>query len=372
MRDARRHRRWPTTPTTTRCSSPAGIGVPGDAAVLRHLRVGRRAVVPDRVPALQTTRTRIVLAAFWAASVGYLVQLLFGLSVTGTTFLLWIALGAGAGADGAARRGAGRRRWGTAAAVVILAACALGIGYQGVQLLADNAYLQAQTSTVASRTAPRRRQERYGSTRSTRSTRALSASPIATRSGLPEAGRQGAAERRGHDAVRRRREATVSPNAEAAFKDAIAFVPDEYDNYVSLADLYNIGGAGSRREPVPRAPSRSRNRDSRSSRSAPPSASSSPEHFSAQGKTAEAVRGPRVLRRASTPRASTRCSCSATCTSCKARSPRRSPSSRRSMRWRPGSRTSPAHPGARGERDGQRRSVALPAPDAADAGGGRT
>ena len=36
--------------------------------------------------------TRILLGAFWAAAAGYLVQLMFGLSVTGTTFLLWIAL----------------------------------------------------------------------------------------------------------------------------------------------------------------------------------------------------------------------------------------------------------------------------------------
>jgi Tfp pilus assembly protein PilF len=30
--------------------------------------------------------------------------------------------------------------------------------------------------------------------------------------------------------------------AEIAFKDAIAFQPDEYDNYVALANLYNLAG----------------------------------------------------------------------------------------------------------------------------------
>ena len=30
--------------------------------------------------------------------------------------------------------------------------------------------------------------------------------------------------------------------AEQVIKDAIAFLPGEYDNYVSLADLYNLGG----------------------------------------------------------------------------------------------------------------------------------
>ena len=35
--------------------------------------------------------------------------------------------------------------------------------------------------------------------------------------------------------------------AEAGLKEAIAFQPDEYDNYVALADLYNTAGGGPRR-----------------------------------------------------------------------------------------------------------------------------
>jgi len=34
----------------------------------------------------------------------------------------------------------------------------------------------------------------------------------------------------------------AAADAEQAFKDAIAFVPQEYDNYVSLADVYNAVG----------------------------------------------------------------------------------------------------------------------------------
>ncbi len=35
---------------------------------------------------------RFVLASFWAAAAGYLAHLMFGLSVTGSSFLLWVAM----------------------------------------------------------------------------------------------------------------------------------------------------------------------------------------------------------------------------------------------------------------------------------------
>ncbi len=68
-----------------------GIGVPGMllfyavvvwAGVRSFATVFRRSDDP----------ARLLVGAFWAAAVGYLVQLFFGVSVTGVTFLLWIAL----------------------------------------------------------------------------------------------------------------------------------------------------------------------------------------------------------------------------------------------------------------------------------------
>ena len=89
---------------------------------------------------------RIILGAFWAAAVGYLVQLFFGLSVTGTTFLLWAALGMVL-VPTARTVAVKAPRWGTVAAVAVCAACALGIGFQGTVLLADHAYMQSVNAT---------------------------------------------------------------------------------------------------------------------------------------------------------------------------------------------------------------------------------
>ena len=218
----------------------SGIGIPGMllfygifvwAAVRSFRTVFRRSDDP----------TRIVLAAFWAASVGYLVQLMFGLSVTGTAFLLWIAL-ALVLVPTARVVEVKAPRWGTAAAVVVLAAAALGIGYQGVQLLADNAYLRAQTSaSVTDRTVYALKAVQLNPF----NPQYQSTVGLAYRDEVQaylQAGRE--AEQNGEDtsqyaaAVKDR-----FAKAEAAFKEAIASVPDEYDNYVSLADLYNVGGA---------------------------------------------------------------------------------------------------------------------------------
>ena len=46
------------------------------------------------------------------------------------------------------------RRWGTVAAVAVIAFSAVGIGFQGVYLAADNAYLQSQIApSLTARTA---------------------------------------------------------------------------------------------------------------------------------------------------------------------------------------------------------------------------
>ena len=184
--------------------------------------------------------SRIVLGAFWAAAAGYFVQLFFGLSVTGTTFLLWAALGVVL-APTARVVAVKAPRWGTVAAVAIVGAVALGIGYQGVVILADNAYLQAQVGD-------------NGSARLEAALRAARLQPLngtykegigkayfAEARYLLQAGAE--AEQRGEDTTAYAEAFRRSfANAEAAFKDTIAFVPDEYDTYVSLAELFNLGG----------------------------------------------------------------------------------------------------------------------------------
>jgi len=218
----------------------SGIGIPGAlmfygifawAGVRSFRTVFRRSSDP----------TRIILGAFWAAAAGYLVQLLFGLSVTGSAFLLWIAL-AVVLAPTARLVEVRAPRWGTVAGLVVLAVVALGVGYQGVYILADNAYLKAQTApSLTERTAGALRAVKLNPLNTLYRGNVGLAYLAEVRAYL-QAGNQ--AQQNGEDtaqyatAVRQR-----FADAEAALKDAIAFVPDEYDNYVALADLYNVGGA---------------------------------------------------------------------------------------------------------------------------------
>ena len=218
----------------------SGIGIPGAlmfygifvwAGVRSFGTVFRRSSDP----------TRIILGAFWAAAAGYLVQLLFGLSVTGAAFLLWIAL-AVVLVPTARLVEVRAPRWGTLAGLVVLAVVALGVGYQGVYILADNAYLRAQTApSLPERTAGALRAVKLNPL-NTLYRGNVGVAYLAEVRAYLQAGNQ--AQQNGQDtaqyatAVRQR-----FADAEAALKDAIAFVPDEYDNYVALADLYNFGGA---------------------------------------------------------------------------------------------------------------------------------
>ena len=185
--------------------------------------------------------TRVILAAFWAASAGYLIHLLFGISVTGVTFVLWIALALVLVPTARLVR-VKAARWGTVAAIVVTALVGLGIAYQGVDLAADNAYMHATIApSPAQRTAgalravelnPLNPEYRLG----------VGLAYLGEMRAYLQAGAQ--AQANGEDTTQYA-EATRKSfgNAESAFKDAIAFTPGEYDNYVSLATLYNVGGA---------------------------------------------------------------------------------------------------------------------------------
>ena len=217
----------------------SGIGIPG-VLMLYGIFVWAGVRSFSTVFQRSSDPTRIILGAFWAAVVGYLVQLLFGISVTGNTFLLWIAL-ALVLVPTARCVEVKALRWGTAAGVIVLAAVALGIGYQGVFLLADNAFLHAQTaSSLPDRTAEAVRALELNSLNPTYRGAVGLAYLDEVRAAL-QAGAQ--AQQSGEDTAPYAEAVKQSfANAEAALKDAIAFVPDEYDNYVSLADLYNVGG----------------------------------------------------------------------------------------------------------------------------------
>lgn len=187
--------------------------------------------------------TRLLTGAFWAAAVGYLLHLVFGISVPGSTFLLWIALAVvlAPTAHSATLR---PRRLGRSIGVLIAMAAALGIAGQGVVLAADRAYTVANDDysgrTLAERSAAADRavalnplvseyRSAVGSVRLEQMTEAAAALAQARQEGKDPTPYAGAL-------------AQSFAKAESAYQDAIDFTPDDYAGYVNLAFVYNLAG----------------------------------------------------------------------------------------------------------------------------------
>ena len=216
----------------------AGIGIVG---VLLMYGVFAWAAIRSAPVVFSRTddRKRILLGAFWAACAGYLVQLMFGLSVTGNTFLLWTAM-AVVLAPTAVMFEVKPRTWGLAAAAVMIVVAALGMGYQVVIIQADHAYLSAR---IALR----------GPARTEAALKAVRLNPFNdmyraevglayTDEALEYINQAQAAQQAGQDpqtfVVAAQEKFTA---AERSLKETIAFVQPEYDNYVFLANLYSMG-----------------------------------------------------------------------------------------------------------------------------------
>jgi len=183
---------------------------------------------------------RIIVGAFWAASVGYLVYLVFGLSLPGMTFLLWIALAVVLAPTGRAIS-VRARRWGTVVAAVVIMAAALGIGYQAVALAADHAFQRSEDAPSAASRIEAVRKAVELNPLNPDYRQGLGMAYLTEMGSYFQAG--AVAEERGEDTTPYERGARRSfADAEAAIKDAIDFTPQEYDNYIMLATLYNLAG----------------------------------------------------------------------------------------------------------------------------------
>lgn len=179
---------------------------------------------------------RLVLAGFWAAAAGYLAHLMFGISVTGSSFLLWVAM-AIVLSPLARTVEIKAPKWGMwAALIVVILVVALSIG-NIVYIRADYHYLRSRVVD-------------QGPTRIEQVERALALNPYndmyRAELGLAHIDTMVAY----LNQARSLSEAEAGPyiqsaqseflKAEEALKDTIAFVPWEYDNYVFLANLYNV------------------------------------------------------------------------------------------------------------------------------------
>jgi tetratricopeptide (TPR) repeat protein len=183
---------------------------------------------------------RILFGAFWAACAAYIVQLMFGLSVTGNTFLLWLSIGVLI-APSAVSFEVKAPNWGVVAALIAVVLAGLGIGFQIVYMQADYEYLIAMVAS-------------QGQARVDATLAAVRLNPFndmyRAEVGLAYRDQMIAnlnlaqqAQQAGQDPTPYLRLAAQEYGESAnAMQDTIKFVPWEYDNYVFLASLDNIAG----------------------------------------------------------------------------------------------------------------------------------
>lgn len=183
---------------------------------------------------------RILYGSFWAACAAYLVQLMFGLSVTGNTFLLWAAMGVLLSPTASSVE-VTAPKWGTIAGVVAIVLAGLGVGYQIVYLQADNAYLVTMVAT-------------QGQDRVNAAEKAATLNPFNDmyRAEVGVAYRDlfiqylnaaSQAQSAGQDPTPNMNLAAQAySKSVGSLEDTIKFVPWEYDNYVFLASVHNIAG----------------------------------------------------------------------------------------------------------------------------------
>jgi O-antigen ligase len=214
----------------------SGIGIPG--ALLFYGAVGVALVSAARTSFAKGTAGRsLVLAGFWAAVAGYVVHLMFGLSVTGSTIMMWLALGVLLG-PASTEREVAPPQW-KAIGIALVAAVFLVGGVLNVRyIVADTHYLAGRVLTT-------------GTERVAEIERAIELNPYNEmyRLELGTAWRdlfQSSARSYAQSALSGAADAGLLEQtleryerAQTAYEDVIDYVPQEYDTYVFLANLHN-------------------------------------------------------------------------------------------------------------------------------------
>jgi len=185
---------------------------------------------------------RILFGGFWVACAAYLTQLMFGLSVTGNTFLLWAFIGVVL-APGAATLEFNPPEWGVVGAVGLAVLALAGIIYQNVLMAADHAYLRSQPNLAlagAARTDSARlavRLNPFNDMYRAEIGMALRQEMIDAANAMMQAQQEGKDGAEYGPVI-----AQKFNDAVASLRETIAFVPYEYDNYVFITSVYSIGG----------------------------------------------------------------------------------------------------------------------------------
>jgi O-antigen ligase/tetratricopeptide (TPR) repeat protein len=184
---------------------------------------------------------RLIITGFWAAALGYIVHLMFGLSVTGSTVFLWLALALILAPTARAVEIA-PKKWGQAAGIALVAVVMAASIYNVVYIVADNYYLRAQFPRTGEDTVALNLQaialnpfndmykSQLGQTYNRRMLQWVQQARTDQQGGKDPS-------------VSLAQAKSSFLEAESAFQTAIAFVPAEYDNYVFLTALYNQAGS---------------------------------------------------------------------------------------------------------------------------------
>ncbi len=214
----------------------SGIGIPG--ALLFYGAIIVALVIAARTAFEKGGAGRnLVLAGLWAAVAGYVVHLMFGLSVTGSTIIMWLAMGvllSPASVEHEVKAPSWQALGVGAVVVLSLLGTVLNVRY----IAADTHYLAGRVLTT-------------GTDRVAEIERAIELNPYNDMYRL-ELGRAW------HDLFKSSaaqyletvaagvpdsavlyRALDYYTRAEAAYEDMIRFVPQEYDTYLFLANLHN-------------------------------------------------------------------------------------------------------------------------------------
>jgi O-antigen ligase/predicted negative regulator of RcsB-dependent stress response len=217
----------------------AGIGIPGFLLLYGLFGWILYLGVPNAF-ARDRGGERFIIAGFWAAAVGYIMHLMFGLSVTGCTVYLWLSM-AVIVAPTARSVQVGPKVWGPVVGVLIAAVVTVASIYNVVYIVADRYYLLSQFSggvgdrvrysLEAIRLSPFN--DMYRSQLALNYDKQMSAWIDAARTLQTQKKDPSSAIDQAQQSFRA---------AERAYLDVMAFVPTEYDNYVFLTSLYNKAG----------------------------------------------------------------------------------------------------------------------------------
>jgi O-antigen ligase len=183
---------------------------------------------------------RLVIAGFWAAAVGYITHLMTGLSVTGSSVFLWLAI-AIIVAPTATEREFRAPSWGPLVGMGLITVFAIASIGNVVFFSADNYFLRGQFPATGEDPIAL-----------TKTAIALNPYNDIYRSMLGKAYESqmlGWLQQAQKDQTDKKdpaasvKQAQLSfQQAEQTFKETIAIVPTEYDNYLFISSLYNEAG----------------------------------------------------------------------------------------------------------------------------------